>query len=333
MTRPQTDAMSDMLSLVRMSGDLVGLGDYADPWSLRIDQPCAHFHVMLQGSAWLQCEGAEPVRLAQGDLVLLPHGNGHTISSEPALEAVPFRDALASNPSTIPLHHRIDGPGPRSQLVCGKYSFGGGLVPRLLDVLPSVIHVSGRASDPQDGLYATTRFMLYEAQNPTAGSAIMVNRLLDLLFIQIVRDWGARSPRNLSWLGGLRDAQVGRALSAIHLDLARRWTVADLATLAGLSRSAFAIRFADIVGTTPLRYVANWRLDRAADYLRNSAARLSEIATLTGYASEAAFSRAFKQKFGVSPAQYRRGAFDPQLDPQQVGHVPHADAPRQPPSR
>ncbi|MGL4238613.1 AraC family transcriptional regulator [Tabrizicola sp.] len=302
-----TDAMSDVLSLVRMSGDLVCLGNYAAPWSISLGRPLAHFHIVLQGSAWLVLEGWPPLHLVQGDLVLLPHSTGHVLASDPAIPAVPVEQSVAASPPGAPLEHRIDGPGGRSKLICGRFSFSGPLVPRLFTVLPPLIHIEGRAGDALDPLYVTTRFLLHEAQNPTPGSAIMINRLLDLLFIQIVRDWGARSPRNLSWLGGLRDQQIGRALSAIHQTPERNWTVAALAAEAGLSRSAFAIRFADIVGQTPLSYVATWRLDRAAAYLRGGSARITEIAALTGYGSEAALSRAFKRQFGVSPAQYRRG--------------------------
>jgi AraC-like DNA-binding protein len=310
MTSLPADAMSDVLSLVRMSGDLVCLGDYAAPWSLSLHRPLVHFHVVLQGGVWLLVEGSQPLPLAQGDLVLLSRTTGHVLASDPNLAPVPIEQSVAASPSGRPLEHRIDGPGPRSRLICGRFSFSGVLAPRLLAVLPPLIHIPGRAGDAQDSLYLTTRYLLHEAQNPTPGSAIMINRLLDLLFIQVVRDWGARSPRNLSWLGGLGDAQIGRALSTIHQNPAHGWTVAALADIAGLSRSAFAVRFADIVGQTPLKYVATWRLDRAADHLRVGAARISEIATLSGYGSEAALSSAFKQQFGVGPAQYRRSPAD-----------------------
>lgn len=311
MSRLPGDAMSDALSLVRMTADLVCLGDYAAPWGLSFHRPLAHFHIVLDGSACLLAEGMEPLLLATGDLVLLPHGLGHVLASGPGVPTVPVDQSVAASAPVVPFEHRLEGPGARSRLICGRFGFAGALAPRMMAVLPRLIHVPGRAANPQDGLNIAARFLLYEAQNPTPGSAIMISRLMDLIFIQAVRDWGRRSPTNLSWLGGLGDAQIGRALSAIHRDPARPWSVAALAAEAGLSRSAFAIRFAEVVGQTPLRYVTSWRLDRAADYLRGGTARIAEIATLTGYGSEPAMSRAFKQQFGVSPAQYRRDAAGP----------------------
>ena len=136
----------------------------------------------------------------------------------------------------------------------------------------------------------------------------MIERLLELLFIQAIREWGGKSPNNLGWMSGLRDPQVGKALSVIHGDPARNWTVGDLADAAGLSRSAFASRFTDLVGQTPLKYVSTWRLNLAADYLRGGMLKIGDIAIRVGYGSEAAINRAFKVQFGATPAEFRRRA-------------------------
>lgn len=133
----------------------------------------------------------------------------------------------------------------------------------------------------------------------------MVHRLLDLLFIQAIRDWGRRSENSLGWLGGLRDPLIGLVLTTIHSDPAHDWTVAELADRASMSRSAFASRFSKVVGQTPLKYIASWRLDLAANQLRSGRFTITEIALSVGYASESALTRAFKAQFGLTPAAYR----------------------------
>jgi transcriptional regulator GlxA family with amidase domain len=129
---------------------------------------------------------------------------------------------------------------------------------------------------------------------------------MELLFIRAVREWGAANPGSTGWPSGFSDARIGRALSAIHNEPGRTWTVDNLAELCGLSRSAFAARFTSLVGRTPLKYLATWRLDLAAHHLRAGAAKVSDIAALVGYGSEAALNRAFKAQFGATPAVFRR---------------------------
>ena len=305
------DAMSDALSLMRMRGRVVCVGDYCAPWSLGFDEPVAHFHVVERGSAWLRLDGRSPVRLEPGDLALLPLGTGHTLGSDPELPAVPIRQAIGPAGLRERMLHRIDGDGHPTHTVCGRFVFSGVLAPRLLSVLPALIHVEGREGSQMEWLRLTSRFLVDELRNPRPGSILMIERLLELLFIQAICEWAARGPRNLGWLSGLRDPQVGRALSAIHEDPTRSWTVQALATIAGLSRSAFALRFNEVVGQTPARYIAAWRLDLAADQLRSGAATIGEIAWSVGYGSEAALSRAFKARFDATPGQFRDRGLPP----------------------
>jgi transcriptional regulator GlxA family with amidase domain len=198
----------------------------------------------------------------------------------------------------------MGGGGAETHVVCGQFSFEGVLAPKLLNVLPPLIHIA--APQGLEWLRLTSHFLIEEARRARPGFVIMVARLLDLLFIQAVREWGAKNRKNLGWLSGLGDPSVGRALSAMHDEPARRWTVERLAALAGLSRSAFASRFAEVVGTTPLKYLAAWRLDLAAQHLSAGTARIGEIAASVGYGSETALTRAFKAQFGTSPARFRR---------------------------
>ncbi len=302
------DAMSDVLSLVRMRGEFVCANEYSAPWSLGFRKPVAHFHIIERGSAWLTVDGEEPIRIETGDLAILPLGAGHVLGSDPTLASVPIDVAIGDTTQRSGSVYRLGGGGDETHVICGRFSFEGVLAPKLLTVLPPMLHIRAEHGRPLEWLRLTSHFLVEETRRPKPGSAIMISRLLDLLFVQAIREWGARSPKNRGWLSGLSDPQVGKALSGIHEAPARKWTVEQLAELAGMSRAAFAARFTEVVGRPPLKYLAAWRLNLAADHLRAGGARMGEVAALTGYGSEAALNRAFKTQFGTTPAAYRKGA-------------------------
>jgi AraC-like DNA-binding protein len=130
-----------------------------------------------------------------------------------------------------------------------------------------------------------------------------------VLLVEAVRQFAADAgPAGPGWLRGLADPQIGRALAAIHREPASAWTAEALAGIAGLSRSAFADRFAGLVGEPPIRYVTQWRLHLARQRLREGHSGIARIAHEVGYDSEEAFSRAFKRETGLSPARWRQGA-------------------------
>ena len=301
------DVLSNVLSLVRLRGELFCANENSAPWSLAFEDRVSRFHIIDRGTVWLRPDVGAPIRLNSGDLVILPLGRGHVLASDPDLAPVPIGEAIAKAQVAPGGIFRYGGGGEIAQLVCGQFAFDGVLAPRLMAVLPPVIHVEAKAGNPLDWIKLISQFLMEEAYNPKPGSAIMIARLFELLFIRTIREWGASHPGNLGWLSGLSDAQIGRALAAIHDNPVNDWTVEMLAQIAGLSRSVFASRFAQIVGQTPLKYLAGWRINLAADYLRAGSMKISHIATAVGYSSEASLSRAFKLQFGTSPAAFRRG--------------------------
>lgn len=306
------DAVSDVLSLVRMRGDMVCANEFTAPFSFSFHRPVAHFHIVERGSAYLSVEGEAPISIEAGDLVLLPLGAGHVLRSDPSLQPVPIERAVKEMAVRYGSIFRFgSGTGAQSHIVCGQFTFGGVLARRLLGVLPALVHIKGRDGRPLEWLRLTSNFLVEETRAAKPGSNIMVARLLDVLFTQALREWGGRSPGNLGWLSGLMDPQVGKALAAIHDEPARDWTVESLAALSGLSRSAFAARFPTVVGQPPLQYLTQWRLNLAADHLRAGTDRIGEIASKVGYGSEAALIRAFKSQFGATPAAFRRESAAP----------------------
>lgn len=304
MSAARSDLLSEVLTLIRLRGELVYSAELGAPWGIRFGPGPAHFHFVESGTAWVIPTNGEPVHLQAGDLVLLPHGLGHTIADalDSTGEAI---DALA------PDHFNRDdltfrlGVGSSCRMVCGYFSFEGSPLPAITAALPIVVHIPrGDAATPA-WLAAISHFLVDEARVPDPGSSLMISRLIDLLVIRALRSWAATQTRRQGWLAGLGEERISRALSAMHADPLRRWTVQELASVALMSRSIFAQRFASTVGEPPLHYLARWRLTLSADLLRSGGMKVTEAAQRIGYASDAAFSRAFKAHFGYAPSEAR----------------------------
>jgi AraC-like DNA-binding protein len=265
------------------------------------------FHVVTAGQSWLEVDGLEPCLLQPGDLALVPHGEGHRLASAPGQPGPGLfdlhRESLSERYEII----RHGGGGATTRLVCGVIRFDHPAAHHLISVLPRVINVEAAGSPHLDWLHTTLRLMADEARVPRPGGETVITRLADILVIQAIRSWIARDPAaQTGWLGALRDQQIGRAITLIHRDPARSWTVAGLAHEVAMSRSAFAARFSDRVGEPPMHYLTRWRMHVALTWLRDDGATLGEVAIRLGYQSEAAFSRAFKRFIGVSPGSIRR---------------------------
>jgi AraC-like DNA-binding protein len=302
-----SDPMSSVLNLVRMRGELLCASEMSTPWGLRFDKKNAHFHVVEAGSACLKVKGVrEPIGLNGGDLVIIPFGADHTLSDKPDRRCVPVVEAVARSRRSSDGFTHFGGGGVRSRLLCGQFTFEGVLAQQLMSVLPPLIHVQNRGGPQFDRLRLSTQFFSDEARNPGPGSAIVTSRLMDLLFIEALRQWGAVRPGNLSWMNGLNDPPVGRALAAIHGDPARDWSVRKLAQISAMSRSTFSARFTKRVGKPPLRYLCDWRLNMASELLQVGNIGVAEVARRVGYDSEAAFTRAFKKRFGRTPTAFRQ---------------------------
>ena len=199
-----------------------------------------------------------------------------------------------------------NGAPEPARWLCGTFTIGDPQASHLLASLPAVIILRGARGPALEGLEVARRMLVFEMQSPSQGSAVMVARILDLIFIQILRAWAAGTDAEPNWLAGALDPQIGQALSAIHRDPGHDWTVEELARACNLSRSAFAARFVARVGKPPATYLVHVRLDAATDLLRDTSRPVTLIAKNVGYTSEAAFSRAFKNRYGTPPARWRR---------------------------
>ncbi len=283
------DLLSELLRSARLSGERIVA--YAPPPTFSIgfaDIGC--LHIIEEGELALRIDGDPEVRhLGRGDVVLLPRGDAHQVT-----DAHHVTDAAENG-----------APEP-ARWLCGTFTIGDPQASHLLGSLPAAIVLRGSRGPALEGLDVARRMLVFEMRSPSQGSAVMVARILDLIFIQILRAWAAGPDAEPNWLAGALDPQTGPALSAIHRDPGHDWTVDELARACNLSRSAFAARFVAHVGKPPATYLAHVRLDAAVDLLRDTSLPIALIAKNVGYTSEAAFSRAFKNRYGTAPARWRR---------------------------
>jgi AraC-like DNA-binding protein len=301
------DILTDVLNTLELKGWLSSRRELTHPWRYDFapSKDCM-FHVLSFGGAYLQVEGeAEPIRVEDGDVVLFPTGHPHSLYDNPT-SALTRLVHLDYNPQ---LGHQVayhDGEGPKLLMLCGAFHFEYPNYLPLLHRLPKLIHIRGAQGSMEQGFADIVHLIARESASQQPGAEVMLNRLTELLFIQVIRLWiDQQAEASVGWVGALRDQPISAALTLIHQSPERRWTVRELAEAATLSRSAFSARFTELVGEPPMTYLTRWRMLRATRLLKNEV-RMETIAELLGYESEAAFRKAFKREVGVPPAQYRR---------------------------
>jgi AraC-like DNA-binding protein len=309
-----SDLLSHALDDLRPRGAGYFPSRLAAPWGFSVPDGPASYHVILDGDCLLDVDGADPVRLSAGDLAVTPQGASFIFRSGPEALAPPI-DEVFDAPDDDGLYRR-DGTGEATRLVCGTLTFDDTLPHPLLDALPPLIVVREADQGRVPRLRSLLDLCAAEARAPRPGASALMGHVGCVLLIQAIRAHLSTSETTAAgWLRALDDPPLARALQAVHADPAADWTVERMAQEAGLSRSAFAARFADTVGETPMDYVRTWRMREAARLLRDEEAPLDAVAERVGYASGAALSRAFKRVAGQPPGQYRERAEPPPADP------------------
>ncbi len=307
------DVLTDVLEAVHLKSMIHGRLELTAPWGLRLDGGRPGFYVVTRGTCWLEVAGVEePLQLAGGDFVLLPKGQAHVLRDSRRTRALPVAEVIGNCPTSRKgcqpggIRH-AGGGGALTTMVGGCFVFEDGEKNPLLVSLPPVIHVKGDGGTAVRWLEASLQFVASEMGSGQPGAETVVSRLADILFVQAVRAHLAQAGEGAKgWLRALVDPQIGEALGLIHQRPEEPWTVESLASRVALSRSAFAARFAHLVGEPPLTYLTRWRMDKATRLLRTSHASIGEVAARVGYDAEAAFSKAFKRWIGVAPGAYRR---------------------------
>lgn len=303
-----SDPLGETLHQLRLKGSLYCRSELTAPWGIQMPvfEGQMMFHIVTSGSCWLQVGDQEPRLLPQGSLALIPHGKGHTI----------FSDAAASPKAlfSIPVEKISDryelmrhGEGGQlTELTCGVVSFDHIAGQQLISQLPEALVIDSWDAESNVWLQSTLQFIAFEARSLKPGGETIITHLADILVIQAIRAWIDTAPEAAEgWFAALRDKKIGKALTAIHRQPQSDWTIDSLAKEVGMSRSGFSARFTELVGDSAKSYLTKWRMQIARNRLMDNTASISVVAQQLGYASEAAFSRAFKRNFGIPPGKIK----------------------------
>jgi AraC-like DNA-binding protein len=313
------DALSDILRVVGLTGGLYMEAELTAPWAvvgqvspelcrpfMVQPQRVVGFHYVLEGAFDLQVEGVPVMRVTTGQAIMLPRNEMHVLTSGHGVAPIPASEVIRP-PEAFGVHRTIHGGGgARTRLVCGFMGGNEQLEP-LLSSLPSAILVDVPNLPGGDWIAGTFTYAARTLSNGDAGTATVVAKVSELLFVETLRRHLASMPADeIGWLAGLRDPVISRALSLLHARVDEPWTTESLAATVAMSRSAFADRFTALVGQPPMTYLAHWRMQLARQKLTETNRSVAQIAFDVGYGSEAAFTRAFRREHGAPPAGWRK---------------------------
>jgi len=297
------DVLSDVLRLIRLKSCVYFICDFWSPWGMRIDRgPFAQFHVVVRGRCAAEVEGRRHP-LAAGDVVLFPRGLGHVLSDGAASEPVAGAEVVRAVTANEPIFS--DGEDA-TRLVCGHFDYDRDVGHPLMAELPEMVHIPALETVAPGSLATVLPLLVRELNEPLPGSETIVERLAEILLIQVIKAHFECQVPTPGFLAAAFDQRLARALKRIHGDPAEPISMDALAETAGMSRSAFALHFKSQTGVSPMAYVVKWRMLQARRMLETSSLPMAEIAARSGYASDVAFSRAFRRTFGAAPSTARR---------------------------
>lgn len=317
-TATAPDPLSEVLDALHVNAALITCFDFSAPWSVERSQIAGMpFRIAHGGAFWLRTEGRAPLLVESGDIVMLPHGDTHVMSSAPDVQPVRLNDVLShfglvesAGPTPgerSPQKFDWGGGGETVRVVAGVVALREmGRVSFLRD-LPPVILIKARAQSLVPSLTSALQSLLEEMRDERPGWSVTVRRLTEMVCIQALRAYFAQGDERGGLFAGMRDPKIGRVLMQMHEDPCGDWTVADLASHVHMSRTRFAARFTELVGVGPMTYLSNMRLAAAAEQLLRGQS-IAAISREAGYGSEKTFSRAFTQWSGMPPSAYRKAA-------------------------
>jgi AraC-like DNA-binding protein len=308
MSDPVADIVADVVATTRHGSLMYARCRFHAPWGAGFPAGnLASFHVITAGACWLTVNGADPVQLTRGDVVLIPSGAAHQLTDTPQRPVRPMPEIAGRtiDDGAPPSDVIIEGDGPATVSICGGYRLAAGARHPLTSVLPDVVIITA-AQARGTGLGAAVDLIAAEVDGTDPGAPAVMASLVDLLLVYLLRAWFAEHHDDAGWGRALSDPIVGTALSLIHADPGRAWTLDTLARATRTPRATLTRRFAALTGQSPIAYLTAWRMCLAARRLRGGDATVRQIADEVGYDSEFAFARAFKRATGSAPGQYRK---------------------------
>lgn len=288
----EQDLLSSVLARLHLRARVYALPSVCGAWQIdTTDHPGAQFHLISRGTGYLHLEGQPPRALRSGDLCVFPRGSWHLISSSPT-------------PRGSGTWERADLTMPYTSLICGEFEFEQGTPPGLLEALPDAIVIP--SEDVDDRFGAVLRLLADESLHIESGSNVVLDRLADALFVMVLRHHIKRVGDRHGLLAAASDKRIASALLAMHNEPGKPWTVASLASLVGMSRTAFSARFSELMGDSPMAYLTRWRMHEAERLFQDARNSVARVAERLGYETEAAFRRAYKRVTGRTPGSVRR---------------------------
>lgn len=299
------DVLSDILRVIRLQGSVYFRSCFCSPWGMEISQsPRASFHIVVRGQCWLRMAGLEqPMLLSGGDILVLPHGTAHQISAEPDSRCLPGEEVVAAYQRGEAL---FVGDQENFDIVCGYFEFDQQWSHPLISALPKLIHLRPEERHQFGWLDNALHQVISEAEGRQPGAEVLIDRFTEVLFIQVLRAHMKLQQGAGNYLTALSDKPVAKALSLMHSAPENDWTIEALAREIGMSRSAFANRFHELVRQPPMTYLFAWRMQLARRQIEQTTLSLADIAEQVGYQSDSAFKKAFKRFFEQTPASLRK---------------------------
>ena len=313
------DALSEALNAVRMTGAIFYSLECSAPWGFSVPHlhDVAHvlapgterlvsYHLVTEGEAIVQFGEQEPIPVRAGEVLIIPHGDAHTVSNgSPAKlidSAASLREYLSGTLSVM----RVGEGGKETRFICGYFGCERHADRTFLAGLPTMIKINIRGDDAGAWIENSIRLLVSGANTNRPGHSVLLSKASEALFVEALRRYMEQlPPEQPGWLAAARDPIVGAALALLHGKPFHDWTLEGLAAEAGTSRTVLSDRFARYLDDPPLTYLARWRLQLASRLLETTRKTVQQIATEVGYDSEASFNRAFKREFGLPPARYR----------------------------
>jgi AraC-like DNA-binding protein len=303
------DILSDILDTLNLNGVFYFRTDFSTPWSVQVPEhkQAARFHMVVQGRLNVRIDNKEH-SLTAGDMILITGGASHILYDTDYQQA-PKLETLLEDVGYDGNGVLVVGEGDdraKTKLICGHFTFRTDADHPLLSVLPKyqIITQNERASNPMlDDILNLIIRQVYSSQLAIQASVI---RMSEVMFIELLRINIDKNDKLKGVLAAFSDKQIGRSIGLIHANPSFHWSVENLASEVGMSRSRYARRFRELLDMGPMTYVSEWRMQKALARLHESSDSIQEVAKLSGYQSPAAFTRAFRAKFQMSPSKYRK---------------------------
>ena len=299
------DVLSDLLRTVRFKSVVYFKHDFAKPWGMSVPKGnFAQFHFVVKGQCVVKLKTGNEIPLTGGDVIVFPHGLPHKIMDRKGRKCMAGQAVVQG----IVSGREMFSEGERSAtLICGHFELDRDFEHPFFQSLPDYIHINGYDREDKGNVHLFLHMLVDECSGKEPGSEVVSVRLGEVLFVKILRDHMRQEISGSNFLHALNEPLVSAALGLMHGRPEAGWSLDNLAFEVGASRTAFFTKFKKTLGTTPMKYLTQWRMIKAKQLLRGSRTSVFEVAEKVGYGSQASFIRAFKQQYGQTPTGFRRG--------------------------